>query len=197
MRWLPPGPAYAGSKTLHQQNPPVLYCRCRLTQVDVYNGRKMVVVVVVVVKLILTDHWSRLRLHFQSKPSFADCVSVLLTQLFWRKRWRQMAEIFMHEPHDLHVNRQKNGPVSVCPSVRHKSVFYRNGWTNWAGFWHVSFLPPVLHCVKSKFGYLQNKGTSLWNFVLNSGVKKFRHGISIVETCYQLDRYFINHNNTQ
>ena len=22
-----------------------------------------------------------------------------------------------------------------------------------AGFWHVSFLPPVLHCVKRKFGY--------------------------------------------
>jgi len=30
------------------------------------------------------------------------------------------------------------------------------------------------------------KGTSLWNFVLNSGLRKFRHGISIVETCYQL-----------
>jgi len=44
---------------------------------------------------------------------------------------------------------------SVCLSVRHKSVFYRNGWTNRAGFWHVSFLPPVLHCAKRKFGYLQ------------------------------------------
>ena len=43
--------------------------------------------------------------------------------------------------------------LSVCLSVRHKSVFYRNGWL--AGFWHVSFLPPVLHCVKRKFGYLQ------------------------------------------
>jgi len=33
---------------LHQQNPlPVLNWRCRLTQVDLYNGRKMVVVVVV------------------------------------------------------------------------------------------------------------------------------------------------------
>ena len=39
-------------------------------------------------------------------------------------------------------------PVSVCLSVRHKSVFYQNEWTNRAGFWHVSFLPPVLHCVK-------------------------------------------------
>jgi len=34
---------HAGSKTLHQQNPPVLNWRCRLTQVDLYNGRKTVV----------------------------------------------------------------------------------------------------------------------------------------------------------
>ena len=39
----------ASSKTLHQQNPPVLNWRCQLTQVDLYNGRKMVVMVVVVV----------------------------------------------------------------------------------------------------------------------------------------------------
>ena len=31
----------------------------------------------------------------------------------------------------------------------------------------------------------KNKGTSLWNFVLNSGIRQFRHSISIVETCYQ------------
>jgi len=47
-------------------------------------------------------------------------------------------------------------------------VFCRNGWTNRAGFWHVSFLPAVLHCVKKKFGYLQNRGTSFRNFVPNS-----------------------------
>ena len=34
--------------------------------------------------------------------------------------------------------------------------------------------------------YLQNKGTSLWNFAPNSGLRKFRHGISIIEACYQL-----------
>jgi len=45
--------------------------------------------------------------------------------------------------------------LSVRLSVRHKSVFYRNGWTNRVGFWHVSFLPSVLHCIKRKFGYLQ------------------------------------------
>jgi len=36
---------HASSKTLHKQNPPVLNWRCWLTQVDLYNGRKTVVVV--------------------------------------------------------------------------------------------------------------------------------------------------------
>ena len=36
--------------------------------------------------------------------------------------------------------------MGLCLSVRHKSEFYRNGSTNRAGFWHVSFLPLVLHC---------------------------------------------------
>ena len=75
--------------------------------------------------------------------------------------------------------------MGLCLSVCHKSEFYRNGWTNRAGFWHVSFLPPVLHCVK-KSVISKNKGTFLKNFVLNSGLRKFRHGISIFETCYQL-----------
>ena len=78
--------------------------------------------------------------------------------------------------------------MGLCLSVCHKSVFYRNGWTNRAAcFWHVNFLPPVLHCVKRKFGIFRNKGTSLWNFVLKSGLK-FRHDISIVETCINLAR---------
>jgi len=37
----------ADSKTLHEQNPPVLNWKCRLTQVDLYDGRNIVVVVVV------------------------------------------------------------------------------------------------------------------------------------------------------
>jgi len=40
------------------------------------------------------------------------------------------------------------GPVSVSVCVCHKSVFYRNGWTNPAGFRHGSFFPPILHCFK-------------------------------------------------
>jgi len=49
----------------------------------------------------------------------------------------------------LCIRGTSHGPVPVC----HKSVFYRKGWTNRAGFWHVSFLPSVLHCVKRKFYY--------------------------------------------
>jgi len=41
LHWLPVPPA----KTLHQQSPPVLNWGCRLMQVDLYNGRKIVVVV--------------------------------------------------------------------------------------------------------------------------------------------------------
>ena len=50
----------------------------------------------------------------------------------------------------------------------------------------MGFFRPVLHCVLKTFRYLQNKGTSLWNFFLNSGPGKFRHGVSIIEACYQL-----------
>ena len=41
-------------------------------------------------------------------------------------------------------------------------------------------------CILRKFGYLQSKSTFFWNFVPNSRLRKFRHGISIVEACYQL-----------
>jgi len=40
-------------KTLHQQNPPLRNWRCRLKQVDLYNGRKMLVVVVVSVLAVV------------------------------------------------------------------------------------------------------------------------------------------------
>ena len=35
-------------------------------------------------------------------------------------------------------------------------------------------------------GIYKNTGTFLWTVVPNSGLGKFRHGISIVEACYQL-----------
>ena len=46
MRWLLSARA-CGQQTFNQQNSPVLNCRCRLTQVGLYNGRRTVVVVVI------------------------------------------------------------------------------------------------------------------------------------------------------
>ena len=42
-----------GSKTLLQQNPPVLNWECRLTQVDLYSSRKTVVVVIHVIHEVI------------------------------------------------------------------------------------------------------------------------------------------------
>jgi len=64
-------------------------------------------------------------------------------------------------------------------------IFYRNGRTNRAGFWHGSFLSPISYTVfKGNSVISKNKGTFLWNFVRN--YRKFCFGISIVETCYRL-----------
>jgi len=42
-------------------------------------------------------------------------------------------------------------------------------------FWHGGCVPAIPHCIVRKFGYLQNKGASLWNFVPNAGLRKFCH----------------------
>ena len=52
------------------------------------------------------------------------------------------------------------------------------------GMW--SSFHPSYTVLKGNSVISKNKGTSLWNFVIHSGLRKFRHGISIVETCYQL-----------
>jgi len=44
--------------------------------------------------------------------------------------------------------------VSVCLSVTSQCSVEKAERIE-LGFWRVSFLPPVLHCVKMKFGYLQ------------------------------------------
>jgi len=85
----------------------------------------------------------------------------------------------------LCIRGTSHGPVSV--SVCHKSVFYQTSerielvFGTWASF-HPSYT--VLKEIRL-FPKIRTL-TSLWNFVLNSGVRKFRHGISIVETCYRL-----------
>jgi len=45
--------------------------------------------------------------------------------------------------------------------------------------WRFSSTYPTLSFIRT-VGYLQNKGTSLWNCVPNSGHRKFRHGKSIM-----------------
>ena len=50
-----------------------------------------------------------------------------------------------------------------------------------AAFFHLSYT-----VLKGNSGISKNNDTSLWNFAPNSGLTKFRHGISIVEGCYQL-----------
>ena len=61
--------------------------------------------------------------------------------------------------------------VCVC----HKSGLSSKLLNESSWFWHGSFLSPILCCYK-EFGYLQNKGTSLWNTVPNSVFWKSRHG---------------------
>jgi len=69
--------------------------------------------------------------------------------------------------------------VSVCPSVRHKPVLYRNYWINRACFgtgasFHLSHTVLLGNVFISK-----NYGTSFWDFVPNSGIRKFHRGKSI------------------
>jgi len=40
--------------------------------------------------------------------------------------------------------------------------------------------------LKGNSGISKNKGTSLWNFGPNFGLRKLCFGIAIAETCYQL-----------
>jgi len=79
--------------------------------------------------------------------------------------------------------------LSVCLSVTSRCSIKRDERINRVFGVGAAFDHAVLHCVLRKFGYLQkNKDTSLWNFFLNSGLKKYRHGISIIELVINLAR---------
>ena len=66
---------------------------------------------------------------------------------------------------------------SVCPSLTSR---YCETTGQSRCFWHAGFLPPIRHShLVRKFGYLQKSGYfCLWDFVPNSGLRKFRHGKS-------------------
>ena len=80
------------------------------------------------------------------------------------------------------------GPMSVsaCLSasvINQCSIKWLDG-LSWFLAWRFFLTSPTLFLWK--FWYQQNKGTSLWNFVLDSRLRKFFHSISI-ERCYQLN----------
>jgi len=57
------------------------------------------------------------------------------------------------------------GHVTQCLiAVFHKYVFHRHT-SRWVKL-IFGFIRRILHCVVRKFGYLRNKDTSLWSFVL-------------------------------
>ena len=75
--------------------------------------------------------------------------------------------------------------LTVSMSVCHKWVFYRNGWTDGAGFWHRGFLRPDVHSVLRKFMYLQYKGTFLCNFEnLTTAYRSSRRVINLAGQMY-------------
>ena len=75
--------------------------------------------------------------------------------------------------------------LSVCICLLQVGVLSRRmNESSWFLAWELFSTYPA--CILRKFGYLQSKSTFFWNFVPNSRLRKFRHGISIVEACYQL-----------
>ena len=77
--------------------------------------------------------------------------------------------------------------LGVCLSITSWCSIETVGWIELV-LEHRGFLLPILHGIVMKFRCLQKSGQLYLdsNFVLNSGLRKFRHGISIVETCWQL-----------
>ena len=86
--------------------------------------------------------------------------------------------------------------MALCPSVSvcHKSEFCWNGWTNRAGFWHGSFIRPMLwHQKIESLGYEWVLPKWAWSGsreqFLHCWLRKFRHSKSSVYRRYtQLDR---------
>ena len=85
----------------------------------------------------------------------------------------------------LCVRGTSHGPVSVRLSVTSRSSAKTDERIEVVFGVGASFHPSYT-VLKGNSVISKNKGTSLWNFVLKSGLRKFRHCISIVETCYQL-----------
>jgi len=82
--------------------------------------------------------------------------------------------------------------TSLCLSVCHKSEFCWKGWTNWAGFWHGSFLRPIINCVIRKFAYLQKSrvlpfGTLLQTLDLENFAMAYRLSKCVIDLAREVD----------
>jgi len=68
--------------------------------------------------------------------------------------------------------------LSVHPSVTNRYCIETTGRIELVSAWRLSSTYPTL-CHKEIYEISQHLGTSLWDFVPNSGLRKFRHGKSI------------------
>ena len=75
--------------------------------------------------------------------------------------------------------------MALCLSATDRSSTKTAEWIKLVFGLRASFHPSYT-VLKGNSVISKNKGISLWNFVLKSWLRKFRHGISIDKTCYQL-----------
>ena len=107
---------------------------------------------------------------------------LLLT--FYKQTWLQ----FLPARHSASTG-TGYGPVSLCLclrlSVTSRSAIETNKQIGLVLAWELPSTYATLYYKEIRVPP-KNKGSSLWNFAHNSGLRKFRHRRSIVETCYQL-----------
>jgi len=80
-----------------------------------------------------------------------------------------------------------HGPLSACvrPSVTSQSYIETAECLQLNFGMELSFQLWAYFCVKRKLWYFQNKGTSLWNFAPNCGLRKFLYCIKSIILCFQ------------
>jgi len=77
--------------------------------------------------------------------------------------------------------------LCMCLSVTSRCSIELFGWTELVFGMEASFdRSYTVFQGNSRIPKDRPKCHSLWNFFLNSGLRKFRHGISIVKVCYRL-----------
>jgi len=76
--------------------------------------------------------------------------------------------------------------MGLCPSVTSRCSIETAERIELVVFGTSASFHPSYTVLSGNSVHFKNKGTSLWNSVPNSRLKKFCFGILIVETCYQL-----------